>query len=154
MDTTAVIHSSTPETIAQLTVRITDLERALATELQKNADLERSLASSKQYNSSHYDNYKNLLAQVDSFMETLGNYARDNDIDYEIATDLADCFGRELTRKVYGHIRIEGDVELEVPVNFDLDDIGDELDIHIGQSYTSTVRVDYSDISLVEIEEN
>ena len=127
-------------TVAQLTVRITDLEAALATE--------------KQYSSSHYDNYKNLLAQVDNFIETLVKYVENFDIDNEIADDLAECFGRELTRKVYGHSRIEGDVELEVPVNFDLDDIGNELDISIGQAYTSTVRVDYSDISLVEIEEN
>lgn len=154
MDTTATIHSSTPETIAQLTVRITDLERALATELQKNADLERSIATEKKYTSSHYDNYKNLLAQVDSFIETLARYVESDDIDNEIAEDLAECFGRELTRKIVGHIRIEGDVEIEVPVGFDLDAIGEELDIHIGQAYTSTVRIDYSDISLVEIEEN
>lgn len=144
MDTTARIHSSTPESTIEafdhLHTRISDLELALATE--------------KKYSSSHYDNYKNLLAQVDSFMETLGNYAKDNDIDYEIATDLADCFGRELTRKVYGHIRIEGDIELEVPVGFDLDTIGDELDISVGQAYSSTVRVDYYDVSTVEIEEN
>ena len=161
MDTTGIIHSRTPEvideleaqnerlqgersgfenTVAQLTIRITDLEAALATE--------------KQYRSSHYDNYKNLQAQVDSFIETLARYVESDDIDNEIAEDLAECFGRELTRKVVGHIRIEGDVEIEVPVGFDLDAIGEELDIHIGQAYTSTVRVDYSDISLVEIEEN
>ena len=132
--------TSTPATFDVLTKRITDLESALATE--------------KQYNSSHYDNYKNLMLQVDNFIETLAKYAENFDIDFEVAADLAECFGRELTRKVVGHIRIEGDVELEVPVGFDLDAIGDELDIHVGQAYTSTVRVDYSDISLVEIEEN
>ena len=126
-------------TVAQLTIRITDLEAALATE--------------KQYSSSHYDNYKNLLAQVDSFMDTLARYVESDDIDNEIAEDLAECFGRELTRKIVGHIRIEGDVEIEVPVGFDLDAIGEELDIHIGQSYNSTVRIDYSDVSVVEIEE-
>ena len=127
-------------TVAQLTIRITDLEAALATE--------------KQYRSSHYDNYKNLLAQVDYFIESLANYVKDGNMDIEVAEDFAECFGRELTRKVVGHIRIEGDVELEVPVGFDLDDIGDELDISIGQSYTSAVRIEYSDVSTVEIEEN
>ena len=140
MDTSAYTAESTIETFDVLTKRITDLESALATE--------------KQYTSSHYDNYKNLLAQVDSFMETLVKYAENFDIDFEVAADLAECFGRELTRTVRGSIRIEGDVEIEVPVGFDLDAIGDELDISIGQSYTSAVRIDYSDVSVVEIEEN
>ena len=131
--------TSTPDAIAQLTVRITDLEAALATEKQNKSNIA--------------DNYHNLMLQVDSFMDTLAKYVESFDIDNEIAEDLAECFGRELTRKVVGHIRIEGDVEIEVPVGFDLDAIGEELDIHIGQAYTSTVRIDYSDISLVEIEE-
>ena len=127
-------------TVAQLTIRITDLEAALATE--------------KQYRSSHYDNYKNLQAQVDNFIETLARYVESFDIDNEIAEDLAECFGRELTRKIVGHIRIEGDVEIEVPVGFDLDDIGDELDIHVSQSYGSSIKIEYQDISEIEIEEN
>ena len=132
--------TSTPDAIAQLTVRITDLEAALATEKQNKSNIA--------------DNYHNLMLQVDSFMDTLAKYVESFDIDNEIAEDLAECFGRELTRKVVGHIRIEGDIELEIPAYFDLDDIGDELDIHIGQSYTSAVRIDYSDVSVVEIEEN
>ena len=144
MDTTGTIHSSTPESTIEafdvLTKRITDLESALATE--------------KQYRSSHYDNYKNLQAQVDNFIETLAKYVESDDIDNEIADDLADCFGRELTRKIVGHIRIEGDVEIEVPVGFDLDDIGDELDIHVSQSYGSSIKIEYQDISEIEIEEN
>lgn len=126
-------------TIAQLTIRITDLERSKET---REGVLSKSLENNRLYE-----------AQIDYFIETLGKHVRGSDMDYEVAADLAECFGRELTRKVVGHIRIEGDVELEVPAYFDLDDIGDELDIHIGQAYTSVVRIDYSDISLVEIEE-
>ena len=148
MDTVA-----TPDTIAQLTIRITDLERALATELQKNSDLERSKETREKVLSKSLENNRLYEAQIDYFIETLGKHVRGSDMDYEVAADLAECFGRELTRKVRGSIRIEGDVELEVPAYFDLDDIGEELDISIGQAYTSTVRIDYSDISLVEIEE-
>ena len=140
MDTSAYTAESTIETFDVLTKRITDLESALATE--------------KHNKSSIADNYHNLMLQVDSFMDTLAKYVESFDIDNEIAEDLAECFGRELTRKVVGHIRIEGDVEIEVPVGFDLDAIGEELDIHIGQAYTSAVRIDYSDVSVVEIEEN
>ena len=139
MDTSTHTPESTVQAFDHLHTRISDLELALATE--------------KKYSSSHYDNYKNLQAQVDSFIETLARYVESDDIDNEIAEDLAECFGRELTRKIVGHIRIEGDVEIEVPVGFDLDAIGEELDIHIGQAYNSTVRIDYSDVSVVEIEE-
>ena len=98
---------------------------------------------------------KNRLqeAYINSFMETLVEYIKGNDIDKEVAADLADCFGRELTRKVYGRIRIEGDVEFAIPLDLDLDNIAQELDIHIGEAYTSDVKVEYSDVSLVEVEE-
>ena len=98
---------------------------------------------------------KNRLqeAYIDNFMETLVEYIKSNDLDKEVAADLADCFGRELTRKVYGRIRIEGDVEFAIPLDLDLDNIAQELDIHIGEAYTSDVKVEYSDVSLVEVEE-
>lgn len=98
---------------------------------------------------------KNRLqeAYIDSFMETLVEYIKGNDIDKEVAADLADCFGRELTRKVYGRIRIEGDVEFVIPLDLNLDNIAQELDIHIGEAYNSDVKVEYSDVSLVEVEE-
>jgi uncharacterized membrane-anchored protein YjiN (DUF445 family) len=145
---------STPETIAQLTIRITDLEAALATELQKNSDLERSKETREKVLSKALEDNRLHDAYVDNFIDELGRFLRSGEIEEEIAGTLAECFGRELTRKVVGHIRIEGDIELEVPAYFDLDDIGEELDIHIGQSYTSVVRIDYSDVSVVEIEEN
>lgn len=138
MDTTGVIHS--PATVGILTKRITDLESAIAIE--------------KQYSSSHYDKYRNLILQIDTFMETLVEYLKGNDLDKEVAADLADCFGRELTRRVLGRIRIEGDVEFVIPLDLDLDNIAQELDIHIGEAYTSDVKVEYSDVSLVEVEEN
>lgn len=93
-------------------------------------------------------------AYIDNFMETLVGYIKSNDLDKEVAADLAECFGRELTRKVYGRIRIEGDVEFVIPLDLDLDNIAQELDIHIGEAYTSDVKVEYSDVSLVEVEEN
>ena len=98
---------------------------------------------------------KNRLqeAYINSFMETLVEYIKGNDIDKEVAADLADCFGRELTRKVYGRIRIEGDVEFVIPLDLDLDNIAQELYIHIGEAYNSDVKVEYSDVSLVEVEE-
>jgi hypothetical protein len=131
---------ATPDAIAQLTVKVTELERS--------AEIREGILSKALENNRLHEAY------VDNFIQTLANYVKEGDVDIEIADDLAECFGRELTRKIVGHIRIEGDIELEVPAYFDLDDIGDELDIHIGQAYTSVVRIDYSDVSVVEIEEN
>jgi len=93
-------------------------------------------------------------AYIDNFMEALVEYIRSDDIDKEVAADLAGCFNRDLTRKVYGRISIEGDVELVIPLDFDLDNIAQELDIHIGEAYTSDVKVEYSDVSEVEVKEN
>ena len=130
---------STPFAVQELNNRISQLEESA--QVRENI-LSKSLE-------------KNRLqeAYIDSFMETLVEYIKGNDIDKEVAADLADCFGRELTRKVYGRIRIEGDVEFVIPLDLDLDNIAQELDIHIGEAYTSDVKVEYSDVSLVEVEE-
>ena len=131
---------STPFVVQELNNRISQLEESA--QIRENI-LSKSLE-------------KNRLqeAYIDNFMETLVEYIKGNDIDKEVAGDLADCFGRELTRKVYGRIRIEGDVEFVIPLDLDLDNIAQELDIHIGEAYTSDVKVEYSDVSLVEVEEN
>ena len=131
---------STPFAVQELNNRISQLEESA--QIRENI-LSKSLE-------------KNRLqeAYIDNFMETLVEYIKGNDIDKEVAADLADCFGRELTRKVYGRIRIEGDVEFVIPLDLDLDNIAQELDIHIGEAYTSDVKVEYSDVSLVEVEEN
>lgn len=153
MDTTAVIHSSTPDLTTRPNASYGELVDFWNNNQTKVADLESALAIEKQYCSSHYDRYKSLLVQVDSFMETLVEYIKSNDLDKEVAADLAECFGRELTRKVYGRIRIEGDVDFVIPLDLDLDDIAQELDIHIGEAYNSDVKVEYSDVSLVEVKE-
>ena len=132
--------TSTPATIEKLQDKVAQLERTAET---REGVLSKALENNRVYQ-----------AQIDNFIETLANYVREGDVGIEIADDLAECFGRELTRKVVGHIRIEGDIELEIPAYFDLDDIGDELDISIGQAYASAVRIDYSDVSVVEVEEN
>ena len=131
---------STPFVVQELNNKISQLEESA--QIRENI-LSKSLE-------------KNRLqeAYIDSFMETLVEYIKGNDIDKEVAADLADCFGRELTRKVYGRIRIEGDVEFVIPLDLDLDNIAQELDIHIGEAYNSEVKVEYSDVSLVEVEEN
>lgn len=130
---------STPFVVQELNNKISQLEESA--QIRENI-LSKSLEKSRLQE-----------AYIDTFMETLVEYIKGNDIDKEVAADLADCFGRELTRKVYGRIRIEGDVEFVIPLDLNLDNIAQELDIHIGEAYNSDVKVEYSDVSLVEVEE-
>lgn len=131
---------STPFAVQELNNRISQLE--------ESAQIRENILSKYLEKSRLQECY------IENFLETLVEYIKSNDIDKEVAADLAECLGRELTRKVYGRIRIEGDVEFVIPLDLDLDNIAQELDIHIGESYTSDVKVEYSDVSLVEVEEN
>lgn len=131
---------STPFAVQELNNRISQLE--------ESAQIRENILSKYLEKSRLQECY------IENFLETLVEYIKSNDIDKEVAADLAECLGRELTRKVYGRIRIEGDVELVIPLGLDLDNIAQELDIHIGEAYTSDVKVEYSDVSLVEVEEN
>ena len=146
--------TSTPEVIDELQAQNERLQGERSGFENTIAELKRTAETREGVLSKALENNRLHHAYVDNFIQVLANYVREGDVDVEVAADLAECFGRELTRKVVGHIRIEGDVEIEVPVGFDLDAIGEELDIHIGQAYTSAVRIDYSDVSVVEIEEN
>ena len=146
--------TSTPEVIEELQAQNERLQGERSGFENTIAELKRSAETREGVLSKALENNRLHEAYVDNFIQTLANYVKEGDVDIEVADDLAECFGRELTRKVVGHIRIEGDIELEIPAYFDLDDIADELDISIGQSYTSAVRIDYSDVSVVEIEEN
>lgn len=139
MDTTAVIHSSTPDAIAQLTVKVTELERS--------AEIREGILSKS------FEKNRLHEAYVDNFIETLANYVKDEDIDHEVATDLAECFGRELTRTVLVHTTMLAEMELTIPAHLDVDDLKDEFDIDIKTIYASDVTMNYYDISQIEVEE-
>lgn len=139
MDTTAVIHSSTPDAIAQLTVKVTELERS--------AEIREGILSKS------FEKNRLHEAYVDNFIETLANYVKDGDIDHEVATDLAECFGRELTRTVLVHTTMLAEMELTIPVHLDVDDLKDEFDIDIKTIYASDVTMNYYDISQIEVDE-
>lgn len=139
MDTTAVIHSSTPDAIAQLTVKVTELERS--------AEIREGILSKS------FEKNRLHEAYVDNFIETLANYVKDEDIDHEVATDLAECFGRELTRTVLVHTTMLAEMELTIPAHLDVDDLKDEFDIDIKTIYASDVTMNYYDISQIEVDE-
>ena len=153
MDTTAIIHSSTPDVIAQLTTRITDLEASLATELQKNDELQIKHDRLVGDHAKYLEKYRYNEACVDQFMDTLLTYVASDEIDSDVAEELADCFGRDLTRKVYVNIDISGELELVLPAGVDLESAIEELDFGPNVHYASGIQIEYSDISNVSFQE-
>jgi len=152
MDTTGYI--STPDLTTKPNANYGELVDFWNKGNAKIEELQNEVDRVSKISSNYIDTKIRLERQIDSFMEALVEYIKGDDIDKEVADDLARCFGRDLTRKVYGRISIEGDVELVIPLDFDLDNIAQELDIHIGEAYTSDVKVEYSDVSEVEVREN
>ena len=153
MDTTAIIHSSTPDTIAQLTIRITDLEAALATQLQKNDELQIKHDRLVGDHAKYLEKYRYNEACVDQFMDLLLAYVASDEIDSDVAEVLADCFGRDLTRKVTVNVDIRAELELVLPAGVDLESAMEEIDFGPNVHYATGIEIEYSDISIESVEE-
>lgn len=132
MDTTAII--STPESL-----------QAKIVELQEQVD---HLAKSR---SSIWDTKTYLERQIESFMEGLMQFVVDGEIEEAVGEELAGYFNRDLTRKVSVRIFAEGDVELVLPIGFDIDDIEDNLGVLIDAG-SDVIDVEYEDMSITSVE--
>lgn len=127
---------------------------AVAEELQiKIANLENQI----QHDKCNFDRIieinRLLDAQVDQFMERLFAYLRDGEVDESVAEELANCFGRDLVRTINVSIRIEGEMEVNLPFGLTIDDLAEELDFGPNVHYATGIEINYSDLSTVEIEE-
>ena len=127
---------------------------AVAEELQiKIANLENQI----QHDKCNFDRIieinRLLDAQVDQFMERLFAYLRDGEVDESVAEELANCFGRDLVRTINVSIRIEGEMEVNLPFGLTIDDLAEELDFGPNIHYATGIEINYSDLSTVEIEE-
>ena len=131
--------TSTPETIAELTIKIGELE-------QKNKYMSETIERHQYTNRMHE-------AQLDQFMNTMFAYLRDGEIDESVAETLAECFGRDLTRTVNVSITIHGEMEVNLPAGLTIDDLAEELDFGPNVHYATGIEVNYVDLSTVEIEE-
>ena len=131
--------TSTPETIAELTIKIGELE-------QKNNYLSETIQRHQHTNRKHE-------AEIDLFMTTLFAYLRDGGIEESVAEDFAACFGRDLVRTVNVSITIHGEMEVNLPAGLTIDDLAEELDFGPNVHYATGIEVNYVDLSTVEIEE-
>ena len=136
MDTTAIIHSSSP---AEMSIQIAELEQKI-----KNFT---DTIEHYQYTNRMYE------GQIDLLIDTLTWKVTSDGMDKDIAEELAGCFGRTLSRTVNVNFCIHGTMELTIPVDAVIGDLEDEFDILIQPSYTSEVVMEWDDIHSIEIEE-
>jgi hypothetical protein len=118
----------------------------------KIEELEQTLQQTLKERGQYLDSTISYRRQVDSFMETLLQYVVDGEIEESVGDILADCFDRDLTRKVSIHVRAEGDVEMIIPLGYNIDELESDLSVLIDNINCSDIDIEYEDVQLVEVE--
>jgi len=133
MDTTATI--STPESL-----------RGEIDKLNKTIDSLGSVLDSERRR------INGLEENVDRLIEYLMNLVESGDIEDHIAEELADIFGRTLTRTVDVRMTIVLDAEVTVPVGYDLDDLHGDVDVEVNPIYAADVQIEGIEVSTIDVE--
>ena len=116
-----------PPTVKELEEKVADLENKLSLKTQ-----------SWEFSSSQL---QKRVAQINSFEGALKN--NEWDFDYETLSDLAGYFDIELNREYDVTITVRWSGTVSAPMNFDMDDIENFLDIRIDTDYrTSDATID------------
>ena len=118
----------------------------------KIEELQNELDNVCKSRSSIFDTKIYLERQIDSFVETLIEYVVEGEIEESVADVLSGCFDRDLTRKVSVRVRAEGDVEVMVPLGYNIDELESDLSVLIDNINCSDIDIEYEDIQLVEVE--
>jgi len=118
----------------------------------KIEELEQTLQQTLKERGHYLDSTISYRRQVDSFMETLLQHVVDGEIEEAVGEELAGCFDRDLTRKVSIHVRAEGDVEMIVPLGYNIDELESDLSVVIDNINCSDIDIEYEDVQLVEVE--
>ena len=95
----------------------------------------------------------NLESRIDSMIERLMHHVENNNIDSEVAEDLAEYFGRDLTRTVMVRVTADIDIEVTIPVGYDIDDLHGDLEVEITNSYSSDVEIQSYETAGIQVEE-
>ena len=108
---------------------------------QKVAALEDALALKTQAHEFVLERNQTLTRQIESFEGALKN--NEWDFDNDTLESLADFFGIELSREFDVTITVRWSGTVTAPMNFDMDDLENYLDIRIDTDYrTSDATVD------------
>lgn len=82
-----------------------------------------------------------MQSQIDSMIERLMELVESDEIDNDVAQDLASFFGRDLVRTVTVRVTADIDVEVTIPVGYDIDDLHGDLEVEVTNAYSSDVEV-------------
>jgi hypothetical protein len=94
-----------------------------------------------------------IEARIDSMIERLMQFVEDGDIENDYAEELASFFGRNLLRTVTVRVTADIDVEVTVPVGYDIDDLHGDLEVEITNTYSSDVEVQSYESAGIQVEE-
>ena len=137
--------TSTPEMIEELQAQNERLQGERSGFEQRIDSLSNALADERRRATAMEQN-------VDSFIEALMRFAESGDIEDYVAEELADIFGRTLTRTVDVRMTIVLDAQVTVPVGYDLDDLHGDVDVEINPIYAADVQIDGIEVSTIDVE--
>lgn len=150
MDTTAYI--STPDLTTKPNASYGELVDFWNKGNAKIEELQNELDNVCKSRSSIVDTKIYLERQIESFMEGLMQFVVDDEIEEAVGEELAGYFNRNLNRRVSVHVRAEGDVEVMVPLGYNIDELESDLSVIIDNINYSDIDIEYADIQLVEVE--
>jgi hypothetical protein len=100
----------------------------------------------------HFANSNKLTRQINQFENALKQYVSDNEIDVDVARDLADYFGITLNREVQFCIQVEFTFTAEVPLDEDVDSAIENFNFNVETGWGSEVDIDYVDAQIIHNE--
>ena len=142
---TGFFPTSSPAMIQSLTEEIEQLheqrdENNLTIESFRNAlDAERRRCNGLEYN-------------VDKLIERIMELVESGDLEEYVAEELGSIVGRDLIRTVSVRVTADIDIEINVPVGYDLENLEGDLDVEITSIYSSDVEIVNSETSSLSVE--
>jgi len=100
----------------------------------------------------HFANSNRLTRQINYFENALKQYVSDNEIDVDVARNLADYFDITLNREVQFCIQVEFTFTAEVPLDEDVDSAIENFNFNVETGWGSEVDIDYVDAQIIHNE--
>jgi sugar-specific transcriptional regulator TrmB len=152
MDTYARI--STPDRMEELQAQNERLQSERSGFEETIAALNTEIADEKLKFIAANNRIESFESRIDSMVERLMDMVTFDDIDQEVAEELASFFGRDLIRTVNVRVTAEIDVEVTIPVGYDIDDLHGDLEVEVINAYSSDVEVQNFETASVQVEES
>ena len=96
-----------------------------------------------------FANSNKLTRQINSFENALKQYVSDNEIDVDVARDLADYFGIELAREVQFCVQVEYTFTVELPLDEDADSVVANLNFSVDTGWGQEFDIDEYDAQVI-----